>query len=52
MTPERYARIEREEEKLTPEEIAAGWHFCSDWDYELVGPGTLEMTVCTCFSKE
>lgn len=28
---------------LTPEELAQGWHFCPDWDYDPVGPDTPAM---------
>lgn len=33
---------------LTPAEIAAGWHFCNEFDGLLVGPGMGELTVCHC----
>jgi hypothetical protein len=35
--------------KLTPDELAAGWHFCAEWDGLLVGPGMDELQVCDCF---
>ena len=36
---------------LTPEEIAAGWHFCIDWDGLLIGPGMGELESCHCIPK-
>ena len=36
------------EQKLTKEEIEAGWHYCHEWDGLLVGPGMEEMECCTC----
>lgn len=41
MAQERYKEL-MDEEKLLPltkEEVEDGWHFCSDWDGLLVGPG-------------
>ena len=35
-----------DEERLTAEEIAAGWHFCMEWDGLLVGPGMEELEMC------
>lgn len=32
----------------TPEEIEAGWHFCPEVDFLLIGPGMLEMDDCDC----
>ena len=29
-------------QKLTPEEVAEGWHWCLDWDCLMIGPGTYE----------
>lgn len=26
----------------------SGWHYCPDWDFLLVGPGTPEMEACCC----
>jgi hypothetical protein len=31
---------------LTLKEIDQGWHWCSDWDGLLVGPGMDEMDSC------
>lgn len=36
---------------LTPKEIDEGWHYCSDWDGLLVGPGTPEAESCTGFQE-
>ena len=36
--------------KLTKEEIAAGWHYCPEWGYVLIGPGDAEMDMCRCFA--
>lgn len=45
----RYAEIDKLGALLTPEEVAAGWHFCPDWDEALVGPPLkLMMDACTC----
>ncbi len=49
MTTEHWiALMENYELDLTPEEIAEGWHWCSNWDGLLVGPGTEELKTCTC----
>lgn len=37
------------QEPLTPEEIAAKWHFCPDWDGLLINPTMGEFECCTCF---
>lgn len=37
---------------LTESELAEGWHFCPDWDYLLVGPGSAEQDGCTCENNE
>lgn len=34
---------------LEPEEEEAGWHFCPEFGYKLVGPGTPEQDMCECF---
>jgi hypothetical protein len=39
-----------ERPRLTPEEIAEGWHFCNNWDGLLVGPNTEEWKYCSCVS--
>ena len=33
---------------MTEDEMSAGWHFCPDWDYMLIGPGMEEYDGCTC----
>jgi len=48
MTPERYYQIEVQGAPLTDEEKEAGWHFCDEWDFMLVGPGTPEQEACLC----
>ena len=32
------------DDSLTPEEISIGWHYCYDWDGELIGPGDKKWT--------
>jgi hypothetical protein len=39
-------------EPLTHDEIAAGWHFCWDWDGLLIGPGMGETASCHCFDSK
>jgi hypothetical protein len=47
MNKDRYMwLISHEEGSLTDEEIAAGWHFCYDWDGLLIGPGMWEFEEC------
>lgn len=47
MTDERYAAVMADySAKLTPAEIAEGWHFCVEFDGLLVGPGMGELRVC------
>ena len=36
------------DDSLTPEEISIGWHYCYDWDGELIGPGDKKMDACKC----
>lgn len=36
----------RDPPPLTEDEIAAGWHYCYEWDFLLVGPGTDEWDGC------
>jgi len=38
--------------QLTQNEIAEGWHFCSDFDGLLIGPGMGEMKFCHCNEKK
>jgi len=40
--------------RLTEEEIAAGWHWCPDWDDLLIGPDPKwdgERELCHCFDS-
>lgn len=50
VTPERRRELEcgPDPQRLTPEEIEAGYHFCPDWDFMVVGPIDLESMCCTC----
>lgn len=32
----------RDDAQLTAAEVAEGWHWCDEWDYLLVGPGSAE----------
>lgn len=53
MTTERYNYLMWDhfgepEATLTEQEIKAGWHFCPDWDFLLIGPGDPEMDCCGC----
>jgi hypothetical protein len=51
MTRERYGYLTRTlEARLTPEEVAAGWHFCLDWDSMLIHKNWPEAECCTCQS--
>lgn len=52
MTNERWIAVNNGADKLTPEEIAQGWHYCWDWDGLLVGPDMKEMECCTCVPKQ
>lgn len=40
--------LDDERDIRTPEEIEAGWHFCPEVDFLLIGPGMLEMDNCDC----
>lgn len=33
---------------LTPEEMAAGWHWCAEWDDLLIHPLDIEYEFCDC----
>lgn len=49
MTDQRWRELMNDSNgKLTQEEMAEGWHWCPDWDDLLVGPGSMEITCCTC----
>lgn len=52
MTSNRYKELMADDTaQLTDAEIAAGWHFCQDYDGLLVGPGMMELSVCRCLFK-
>ena len=40
--------MESMHQELTEEELEAGWHFCPDFDYLLVGPGMAALECCSC----
>jgi hypothetical protein len=43
MTPQRARELELDmDAKLTPAELADGWHFCPDWDGMLVNKNDTE----------
>lgn len=52
MNEERYKLLMNSEEPLTPEEISIGWHFCSEFDGLLVGPGQHELLSCHCWPED
>lgn len=52
MTPRRAYELETDmNAKLTPEEMAAGWHFCPDWDGMLVDMNDIEGEGAACLCK-
>ena len=52
MTPERYRELELDYNlKLTPEEVAAGWHFCMEWDGMLINRHHKEGEACFCYEQ-
>lgn len=49
MKLERWEEVNRDDSLLLSEkEIAAGWHFCLEFDGLLVGPGMTEVLFCDC----
>lgn len=53
MTKTRYYQIfDNLDEKLTPEEIQRGWHFCCEWDGLLVSPSMDESFPCCCYTDQ
>lgn len=53
MTRTRWTRLmEDEDAQLTGRELAAGWHWCAEWDGLLVGPGMGELEVCRCGAEQ
>lgn len=51
MTPERYNELNRTGAAPTREEVNAGWHYCTEWDFLLIGPDMKESLVCTCYAE-
>lgn len=57
MTQERFAELNDmsvptdELPKMTPEEVAAGYHYCFEWDGLLVGPEMEEALPCHCWQE-
>lgn len=51
ISKERWEKLMASNEALTPDEIKAGWHFCVEFDGLLIGPGMVEMSVCTCLNR-
>ena len=47
-----YLLMKNDGEKLTPEEVSQGWHFCCDWDGLLIGPGMSELEYCDCCKEQ
>lgn len=53
MTRERYNLLmEDDSVDLTQAEISKGYHFCSEFDGLLVGPGMYELNHCSCWPKD
>ena len=48
MSLDRWTHLMENDIQLSPDELAAGWHWCPDWDDLLVGPGMGELDHCTC----
>ena len=49
MTPERYRQLNSaESDKLTADEMRAGWHFCCEWDFLLTNLHDTEGETCSC----
>lgn len=44
----RYQELRDRFDTLSADELAAGWHYCPDWDGLLIGPGMEELTYCWC----
>lgn len=50
MTLQRWRYLMRhDEEVLTEADLAEGWHWCSEFDGLLVGPGMYELNFCKCW---
>lgn len=52
MTPNQLAAKFEHAGEVDAEHSAKGWHFCWDWDFLVVGPGTPEWDGCNCGVKE
>lgn len=53
MTPERLQELRDDETgELTAEELEAGWHWCAEFDFMLVGPESDEMRACRCLEPK
>ena len=54
MTKKRYNFLSQggEDNELTKEEIEAGWHFCSEWNYMLIHKTWVQFKFCECSKKE
>ena len=52
MQIERRIQLECMDAQLTEEERKAGFHFCPEFDYGLVGFEDLEFEFCTCDQSE
>lgn len=48
MTQERWIALNKSGDVPTLDEVFAGWHYCPDWDFLLVGPGMKELHACCC----
>jgi len=53
MKTERYSELMTGDEiPLTPDEMAAGWHWCPEFDDMMLGPGMSEIHVCMCHTPQ
>jgi len=49
MTPERERQLTTDmTTNLTNEEHAEGWHFCPEWDFDLIHKSHPEFEACIC----
>jgi hypothetical protein len=44
--------MDDDDAQLTEREVAAGWHWCAEWDGLLVGPGMRELECCRCGAEQ
>ena len=51
MTEERWLALDSGDAKLSPEEIAGGWHFCLELDGHLCTPDESYMPWCNCLGR-